>query len=124
MTIQEKSPAGAEAKIDESKLNAFLAKVLDDWGAVSSAPLVMIGERLGLYDAMAEGGPVTAEELALRTGSHERYVREWLLNQAAGGYIEYDPASERYALPPEHAALLSIVFAGFQTSSCFWAGIS
>jgi SAM-dependent methyltransferase len=115
MAVQEKAPIGAEAAIDEAKLNAFLAKVLGDWGAVSSAPLVMIGEKLGLYDALAEAGRLTSEELARRTGTHERYVREWLLNQAAGGYVEYDPNSGRYTLPPEHAALLSIVFAGFQT---------
>ena len=70
---------------------------------------------LGLYDAMAESGPVTSEELARRTGTYERYVREWLLNQAAGGYVEYDPTSGRYSLPPEHAGLLPVVFAGFQT---------
>ena len=115
MAVQEKKPVGAEARIDEAKLNAFLEKVLDDWGAVSSAPLVMIGDKLGLYDAMAEAGPVTSEELARRTGTDERYVREWLLNQAAGGYVEYDPTSGRYTLPPEHAAMLSIVFTGFQT---------
>jgi SAM-dependent methyltransferase len=115
MTVREKELAGTEPAIDEAKLNAFLAKILNDWGAVSSAPLVMIGDRLGLYDAMTEAGPVTSAELAQRTRTHERYVREWLLNQAAGGYVEYDPASGRYTLPPEHAALLSIVFAGFQT---------
>lgn len=115
MTVQEKQPVGAEAKIDAAKLDAFLAKVLDDWGAISSAPLVMIGDRLGLYDAMAEAGPVTSEELARRTGTDERYVREWLLNQAAGGYVEYDPTSGRYTLPPEHAAALPGLFGGFQT---------
>ncbi len=115
MAVQEKTPVGAEARIDEAKLNAFLAKVLADWGAISSAPLVLIGDKLGLYEALADAGPVTSEELARRTGTHERYVREWLLNQAAGGYVEYDPTSGRYTLPPEHAALLSIVFAGFQT---------
>jgi SAM-dependent methyltransferase len=115
MTVQEKAPVGAEATIDEAKLNAFLTKVLDDWGAVSSAPLVMIGDKLGLYDALAEAGPVTSEELARRTGTHERYVREWLLNQAAGGYVEYDPTGGRYTLPPEHAAALPSLFGGFQT---------
>jgi SAM-dependent methyltransferase len=115
MTIQEQNPVGAAARIDEAKLNAFFARVLDDWGAVSSAPLVMIGDELGLYDAMAEAGPLTSEELARRTGTHERYVREWLLNQAAGGYVEYDPTSGRYTLPPEHAAALPSLFGGFQT---------
>lgn len=75
----------------------------------------MIGERLGLYDAMTEAGPVTSQELARLTGTYERYVREWLLNQAAGGYVEYDAASGRYTLPAEHAALLSIVCAGYRT---------
>ncbi len=115
MTVQEKNPVGAEARIDEAKLNAFIKKVLDDWGAISSAPLVMIGDKLGLYDAMAEAGPVTSEELARQTGTHERYVREWLLNQAAGGYVEYDPKTGRYTLPPEHAVALPSLFGGFQT---------
>lgn len=115
MAVQEKEPIGAEAALDQAKLDAFLAKVLDDWGAVSSAPLVMIGDQLGLYDAMADAGPLTPEELARRTGTHERYVREWLLNQAAGGYVEYDPASGRYTLPAEHAAALPGLFGGFQT---------
>ena len=115
MTVQEKPAVGAEVQLDEAKVNAFLAKVLDDWSAVSSAPLVMIGERLGLYDAMSGTGPLTSAELARRTGTAERSVREWLLNQAAGGYVEYDAASSRYSLPAEHAALLPIVYAGFQT---------
>ncbi|MGE3267789.1 MAG: class I SAM-dependent methyltransferase [Chloroflexota bacterium] len=115
MATREKELTGADVALDEQKINAFLAKVLADWGAVSSAPLVMIGERLGLYDAMAEAGPMTSADLARRTGTHERYVREWLLNQSAGGYIEYDPTSQCYTLPAEHAALLSIVIAGFQT---------
>jgi SAM-dependent methyltransferase len=114
MTIQEKEPVGTQASIDQAKLDAFVAKVLDDWGAVSSAPLVMIGDKLGLYDTMADAGPVTPEELARRTGTHERYVREWLLNQAAGGYVEYHPTSGRYTLPPEHAAVLPGLFGGFQ----------
>ena len=95
MAIRENELVEAEVQLDEAKLNAFLGKVLDDWGAVSSAPLVMIGEKLGLYDAMAEAGPLTTEELARRTGTHERYVREWQLNQAATGYVEYDPTSGR-----------------------------
>jgi 2-polyprenyl-3-methyl-5-hydroxy-6-metoxy-1,4-benzoquinol methylase len=93
--------------IDEAKLQAFLGKVVTDTAAAFSAPLVLVGDRLGLYQAMASGSPVTSQELAARTGLHERYVREWLLNQTASGYIEYDPASERYTLPPEHAMALA-----------------
>jgi SAM-dependent methyltransferase len=115
MAVQEKEPIGAEATIDQAKLDAFIAKVIDDWGAMASGPLVMIGEKLGLYDAMADAGPLTSEELARRTGTHERYLREWLLNQAAGGYVEYDSTSGRYTLPPEHAAVLPSLFGGFQT---------
>ena len=99
MTIQQ--------SIDEAKLEAFLGKVVTDTAAAFSAPLVLVGDRLGLYQAMASGGPVTSQELAARTGLHERYVREWLLNQTASGYVEYDPASERYTLPPEHAMALT-----------------
>jgi SAM-dependent methyltransferase len=98
MTIQQ--------SIDEEKLQAFLGKVVTDLAAAYSAPLVLMGDRLGLYQAMASGKPVTSQELATRTGLHERYVREWLLNQTASGYVEYDPASGRYTLPPEHAIAL------------------
>ena len=98
MTIQQ--------SIDEEKLQAFLGKVVTDLAAAYSAPLVLMGDRLGLYQVMASGKPVTSQELAERTGLHERYVREWLLNQTASGYVEYDPASERYTLPPEHAIAL------------------
>jgi SAM-dependent methyltransferase len=92
--------------IDEGKLQDFLGKVVTDTGAASSVPLILMGDRLGLYKAMASSGPVTSEELAASTGLHERYVREWLLNQTASGYIEYDPTQERYTLPPEHAIAL------------------
>jgi SAM-dependent methyltransferase len=105
----------AEAvRIDEARLNAFLGRAVSDVGALGSAPLVLIGEQLGLYDALAEGGPMTPGELARRTGTVERYVREWLQNQAAGGYVEYDPPTGRYALPLEHAAALPNLYGAFQ----------
>ena len=97
----------AQPGVDEAKLQAFLDKVVADTAAAFSAPLVLMGDRLGLYQALASEGPVTSQELAARTGLHERYVREWLLNQTASGYIEYDPTSERYRLPPEHALALT-----------------
>ena len=92
--------------IDEDKLTEFLHKVVGDWGAVASAPLVVIGDQLGLYRAMADGESATAEELSARTGTAERYVREWLASQAAGGYLSYD-GGDRYHLEPEQAVALT-----------------
>ena len=93
--------------IDESKLNEFMGRAVGDIGAALSAALVLIGDELGLYKAMTSSGPVTPGELAKRTETTERYVREWLNNQAAGGYVGYDAATGRYALPPEQAAALA-----------------
>ncbi|MBI4597714.1 MAG: methyltransferase domain-containing protein [Candidatus Omnitrophica bacterium] len=93
--------------VDQEKLNAFLGKVVGDFGAALSSALVYIGQRLGLYRAMAWGGSVTPEELAQRTGTTERYIREWLINQAASGYVEYDAATGRYGLSPEQGVALT-----------------
>jgi SAM-dependent methyltransferase len=93
--------------IDGAKLEAFVFRAVDEIGATLNAALVVMGDKLGLYDALAGAGPLTPEELAGRTGTAERYVREWLNNQAAGGYVEYDPATGRYTLPPEQAAALT-----------------
>ena len=87
-------------------MNAFLGKAVGDLGAAVSAVLVSIGDELGFYKALATG-PLTARELAAKTGTHERYVREWLANQAAGGYVEYDAASETFSLSPEQALCLA-----------------
>jgi SAM-dependent methyltransferase len=76
-------------------------------GAIISAPLMVIGEKLGLYRAMAGAGPLTSAQLAERAGAGERYVREWLANQAAGGYVTYDAESETFTLPEEHALALA-----------------
>jgi SAM-dependent methyltransferase len=94
-------------EIDEAKLEAFMGQAVTDMGAIISAPLIQIGEKLGLYKAMAHAGPLTSEEVAERSGAAERYVREWLRNQAAGGYVTYDPDSDRYTLPDEHALALA-----------------
>jgi SAM-dependent methyltransferase len=91
---------------DPDKLNAFLGKAIGDLGAALSAVLVSIGDELGLYRALAEER-LTASELASRTGTHERYVREWLGNQTAGGYVEHQAATDRYYLNPEQAACLA-----------------
>jgi SAM-dependent methyltransferase len=94
-------------EIDQAKLEAFMGQGVSDMGAAISVPLFMIGEKLGLYKAMAGAGPLTSAEVAERAGAAERYVREWLRNQAAGGYVSYDPDSDRYTLPDEHALALA-----------------
>jgi SAM-dependent methyltransferase len=92
--------------IDEAKLNAFLGKAVGDLGAAMSAVLISIGDELGLYRKLAEG-PLTSAQLAEGTSTHERYVREWLGNQAAGGYVEYDAQSGKYSLSEEQALCLA-----------------
>ena len=93
--------------VDETKLKEFMGKVVNDLGATWSSVLVIIGDKLGLYKAMADSRPVSPEELASRTGTAERYITEWLANQAAGGYIVYDPQTTKYTLPPEQAMALA-----------------
>jgi 2-polyprenyl-3-methyl-5-hydroxy-6-metoxy-1,4-benzoquinol methylase len=110
------SAAGQITTINEEKMNAFLGKVVGDFGAALSSSLAYIGTKLGLYEAMANSGPINARELAERTGTVERYIREWLINQAAGGYVEYDAATDRYTLPAEQATALT------DQSSPFYVG--
>lgn len=92
--------------VDETKLNEFLARAVGDLGAAMSATLVLVGDRLGLYRELSNGA-LTPAELARRTGTDERYVREWLANQGAGGYVEFDSASGEWSLSPEQAACLT-----------------
>jgi 2-polyprenyl-3-methyl-5-hydroxy-6-metoxy-1,4-benzoquinol methylase len=94
-------------QIDEGKLEAFMGQAVTDMGAIISAPLFVIGEKLGLYKAMAHAGPLASEEVAERAGVAERPVREWLRNQAAGGYVVYDRETDKYELPEEHALALA-----------------
>jgi 2-polyprenyl-3-methyl-5-hydroxy-6-metoxy-1,4-benzoquinol methylase len=93
--------------IDEAKLEQFMGQFVGDLGAAMTAPLVVIGDKLGLYKAMADGQPVTPQQLAERTNCRERYIREWLCNQAASGYVEYDAADGTFTLPPEQAMALA-----------------
>jgi SAM-dependent methyltransferase len=93
--------------IDGEKLEQFVFRAVDEVGATLNAALVVMGDKLGLYRALSGAGPLTAVELARRTGVAERYVREWLNAQAAGGYVEYDGANGTYTLPPEHAIALA-----------------
>lgn len=90
------------------KLNAFLGQALNDMGAAIQTALIIIGDRLGLYRAMAGAGPMTPAELAARTETDERYVREWLCAQAASSYVQYDPAAGKFTLPDEQALLLAV----------------
>ncbi len=93
--------------IDQGRLEAFLGKFVSDFGAALHAPTVIIGEKLGLYRALADAGPLTPGALAERTGTSERYVREWLAAQAASGYVMYEPATSSYSLSPEQAFALA-----------------
>jgi 2-polyprenyl-3-methyl-5-hydroxy-6-metoxy-1,4-benzoquinol methylase len=93
--------------INPDKLNELLGKAVVDFGATFHAALVRVGDKLGLYKALAAGGPQTPGELAKRTGTAERYVREWLCNQAAGGYITYDSQSGKFSLSEEQAFTLA-----------------
>jgi SAM-dependent methyltransferase len=92
--------------IDMDKLNAFVGQFVGDLGAAVHAGMVVIGEKLGLYKALALG-PVTPAELAARTGTDERYVREWLASQAAGGYVTYDDTTNKFSLTEEQAFTLA-----------------
>jgi SAM-dependent methyltransferase len=94
--------------IDQNKIQQFMNKAVGDIAGSSTAMLVIIGERLGLYKAMSQANsPISVKELADKTGTVERLVREWLANQVASGYIEYDPSSRKYRLPPENALALA-----------------
>jgi SAM-dependent methyltransferase len=95
------------AAIDGDKLMQFVFTAVGEVGATLNTALVVMGDRLGLYRALAGAGPLSSADLASRTGTAERYVREWLNAQAAGGYVTYDPDSGRYTLPPEQAAALT-----------------
>lgn len=90
-----------------TELERLIGKVVGDLGATANAALVIVGDRLGLYRTLAEVGPATSHELAERTGTHERYVREWLAAQAASGYVEYDPATGRFRMSSEQAMLFA-----------------
>lgn len=94
--------------LDEAKLHGFVGKMLGDLGGAMSIPTARVGFRLGLFDALNDG-PATAAELARRAGNlHERYVREWLLAQAANGFVDYDPGSDSFSLSPEQAMVFCV----------------
>jgi len=114
--MQEQPPV----LVNEETLNGLLGRAITDFGATSLAALVVIGDRLGLYRVLATNGAITAAELATRSGTHERYVREWLNAHAASGYVKYFADSGRYQLTPEQAMLFAqedspaFIVGGFQ----------
>src|SRR5438552_11485530 len=88
---------------EQAKFDAFMGKAVVDMGAAMHAALVVIGDKLGLFKAMAGAGPMTSTELATRTNTSERYIREWLNANAASGFITYDATTKRFELPAEQA---------------------
>jgi SAM-dependent methyltransferase len=117
-------------KIDEGKLGELLGKVVGDVGSAMSAALVVLGDKLGLWRAMANGSPTTPAELAQRTEMSERYLREWLNAMAASGYVAYSAETQQFALPPEQAEAFAnpespaFVPGLFQVLAAMWAGES
>jgi 2-polyprenyl-3-methyl-5-hydroxy-6-metoxy-1,4-benzoquinol methylase len=89
--------------INQERLHEFLGKAIVDFGATFNAALIRIGDKLGLYKALAAGGPQSPAELAKKTGTAERYIREWLSAQAAGGFVTYDLATQKFSLSEEQA---------------------
>jgi SAM-dependent methyltransferase len=93
--------------VDQSKLQDFVEKAVGEWGATLGVLLTFVGDKLGLFKAMAGAGPVTPEELARKTGTHPRIIKEWLSAEAAGGYVTYDAKTYKYTLPEEQALALT-----------------
>jgi len=96
-----------EVKVDQDKLNAFLMKFVGDFGATLHASTVLVGEKLGLYKALAGGGGMSPLELASKTHTAERYIREWLSAQAAASYVVYDAKAGKYSMTPEQVFTLA-----------------
>lgn len=112
--------ATRSTEINEDKMNAFLGKVVGDFGASLSSVLGYIGQKLGLYEALADSDGMTPAELAAKTGTTERYIREWLVNQAASEYVHYDPATGKYSMLPEQALALTDETSPFYVGGGFY----
>jgi len=123
MTTQTKPTLNQEA------VGQFAGRVFADLSSVFAGAMTLLGHRLGLYEALAAGGPQTSVELARRTGTHERYLREWLHGQRAGGYLDYDPASARFTLSAERAVVLAAeespayMTPAFDVAAAIWNGV-
>src|SRR3954452_812938 len=94
-------------EVNEDRLNSFMGKMLGDVGAAMNASLMLLGDKIGLYKALAQNGPMDPASLARTTGTAERYIREWLSAQAASGYVEYDKASGKFSMLPEQIMALA-----------------
>jgi SAM-dependent methyltransferase len=94
--------------VDDAKLHQFVGQMLNDLGGAVSIALVQIGDALGLYKTLHEKGPMTTQELAAKAGVNERYLREWASHHAASNYLSYDPATQKFALPPEQAMVFAV----------------
>src|SRR5690606_24225823 len=90
-------------QLDEAKLNQIAGRAVDEVAATYSSALVLLGQDLGLYDALKRIGPATPHDLADATGTDERYMRPWLTNQASAGYVSCSPDTGRFSLTPEQA---------------------
>jgi len=107
MSAELLTPETPTAAPDEERLMSLLGQLVNDLGATMNSALVLTGDRLGLYRALASDGPLTSTELAGKTGTTERYVREWLASQAGSGYVEFDAATGRFYLTPEQIAVFA-----------------
>jgi SAM-dependent methyltransferase len=103
----ERTDTMTTTTVDETALNAFVLRAIDHLGAGYLGVMVSLGARLGLYEALAEGGPLTSQQLAERTDCAERYVRDWASAQAAAGYVTYEPGAGTFSLSPEQAMVLA-----------------
>ncbi|KUI41881.1 SAM-dependent methyltransferase [Mycobacterium sp. GA-1199] len=110
--------SSALTQVDPEKLMGFVFRAVEEAGAALNCALVVMGDRLGYYRSLVEHGPSTPAELAERTGTDEHYAREWLNAQTAGAFVDYDPTTERYRLPPEQAVALAD-----ETSPAFVGGL-
>ncbi|MGA7626588.1 MAG: class I SAM-dependent methyltransferase [Candidatus Acidiferrales bacterium] len=99
--------AASAQPLNEAKLHQFMMKAVGEMGAAMNTALILVGDKLGLYKAMSGAGPMTSAEVAAKTNTNERYVREWLAAQAAGGFVTYDPAAGQFTLPPEQGMALA-----------------
>lgn len=104
-------------ELNEEKLNELLGKVVTEMGAAANGPLILLGDKLGLFKSLAANGPMNSTELADETNTAERYVREWLSAQAASGYVTYDPTTKSFSMTPEQAAVF-----GDEESPVFMTG--